>query len=419
MNRPENKDAQRAAAPVAVIDPENLSVPKISIHMFCVSEGVHAMAQHAFADRRMARATTLLLDGSIPAAIERYRTDLAPDLIVIETGDDREETLAALDRLADLCPPATRLILIGARNDVDFYRELISRGVSDYLLDRQEPIMLIRVIARLYASHNDGKVGRVLAFIGASGGAGSSSVAQNVAATLASEQEAHTILLDLDLAFGSASLNMNIQNAQGAQQALQAGERLDDVFLERLLVPRSRNFSVLVSPVSLAGDAAPAEAAFLRLVDVAASLAPFLVIDLPRQWTSAARRLAHLADECVVVAEPTLLSLRNAKMLMESIAEQRANDTPPHYVISKKGLRQRRELDAGTFEQTLSQAAIASIDHQPAIFSRAENEGSLVADALPRSQAAESFRSIAWALSGRPVRRRQSIFSRVKRVFHR
>lgn len=419
MNKPETNGAQRSAAPIAGIESENLSVPKISIHLFCVSDGVRAMAEHAFSDRRMARATTHVLDGSISAAIERYRTDLAPDLIVIEIDGEREQTLAELDGLADLCPPATRLILIGARNDVDFYRELIGRGVSDYLLDRQEPIMLIRVIARLYASHNDGKVGRVLAFIGASGGAGASSLAQNVAATLANEQAAHTLLLDLDLAFGSASLNMNIQNAQGAQQALQAGERLDDVFLERLLVPRSRHFSVLVSPVSLVGDAAPAEAALLRLVDVAASLAPFLVIDLPRQWTSAARRLAHLADECVVVAEPTLLSLRNAKMLMEAIAEQRVNDTPPHYVINKKGMRQRRELDAGTFEQTLSQAPISGIDHQPAIFSRAENEGSLVADALPRSQAADSFRSIAWALSGRPVRRRQGLFSRVKRVFHR
>lgn len=416
MMRTEQHGAERnGAAPEA----ENLSVPKISIHMFCVSEGVRVMAQNVAADRRLARTSTHVFDGSIEAAIERYRIAVAPDLIVIEVDADMETTLAALEQLADLCPPATHLILIGARNDVDYYRALIARGVSDYLLDRQEPIMLIRVIARLYASHNAGKVGRILVFIGATGGAGSSTIAQNVAATLAAEQEAHTILLDLDLAFGSAALNMNIQNAQGALQALQAGDRLDDVFLERLLVPRNQHFSVLVSPNALGVDPQPSEAAFLRLVDVAASLAPFLVIDLPRQWTPAARRLAHLADECVIVAEPTMLGLRNAKMLMDNVAEQRANDTQARYVINKKGLRQRREIDAATFLQTLSAPALASIDHQPAIFSRTENEGALVADVLPRSQPADAFRTIAWALSGRPIRRAQGLLSRVKRAFHR
>lgn len=418
MNMADLSTSRLHASPAHPGD-DAIAVPKIAIHF----HGVSADARHLFeavaADRRMARTTHEIFDGSLDEAIERYRDTNAPDLIVIEIGADREATLAALDRLADYCTAATRVIALGERNDIDDYRALLEQGVSDYLLVHQEPVVLIRAISRLYASAGSGKLGRVLVCAGATGGAGSSTIAQNLAASIARKQGVHAILLDLDVASGSAALNMDIQNAQGALQALQAGERLDDVLLDRLLVPKGANFSVLVSPASFVEDQAPSEAAVLRLIEVAASLAPFVVVDLPRHWSASMRKLAHIADEFVIVCEPTLLGLRNAKALAEAVRQQRANDTDPSFVLNKKGMRLRKELEAKLFTDTLPARALGMVDHAPAAFSRAENEGRLLIEADPNSAAAQTINAIGLALSGRPARRPEGLFARFARVLRR
>ncbi len=57
-----------------------------------------------------------------------------PSLLIIESLLDRDDMLADLDRLAEICDPATKVIAVGHVNDVLLYRELLRRGVSDYVV---------------------------------------------------------------------------------------------------------------------------------------------------------------------------------------------------------------------------------------------------------------------------------------------
>lgn len=411
--------SQRSSNGMAPSTAHAAIVPGIVIHAFWKESALRDTLQIAAGDRRMARADLTIAQGGVAQAIARYESQPAPDLLIIEVDDDLDALVHALERLAEHCPANTQLILVGARNDVDFYRELIARGVSDYVLAGQDASTFIRSIARLYAAHEKGRVGRIILFMGATGGAGSSTLAQNVAASLAATQKAKTILLDLDLAFGSAALNTNVGDAQGAAQALQAGERLDQVLLERVLVERNAHLSLLAAPASPSTYREPDEENVLRLVDVAASLSPNLVIDAPHCWSSTTARLAHLADECVIVAEPTILGLRNAKALVEVMSERRVNDTPPRYVLNKNGMKGRKEIGVKAFAQTLSAPPFAIVDHLPARFSTAENEGVLLVETGRRSQAFDAINALAVSLSGRAARRRAGIFSRVAHVLRR
>jgi pilus assembly protein CpaE len=97
--------------------------------------------------------------------------------------------------------PGTRVIVIGRINDVMLYRELVRRGVSDYVIAPVNAIDVVRSICSLFSSPEAKAVGRIIAIVGAKGGVGASTVAHNVAWAIARDLALDSVVADLDLAF--------------------------------------------------------------------------------------------------------------------------------------------------------------------------------------------------------------------------
>ena len=215
-------DMPRKRADAQII--EVVRVPHISLHAFCDTPGMIDTMERAVTDRRMSRAHATVSPGGIAAAIELYRRAAPPNLVVIESSATVAELNIKLDELADVCQSGTKVIVIGYTNDVAVYRELLARGISEYLVAPVDPVSIVAAISRLY---QDGasKLGRILAFVGAKGGVGSSTIANNVASTIARNSGRDVVLTELDLPFGSASLDFNLDPTQSIAQALQDRSR--------------------------------------------------------------------------------------------------------------------------------------------------------------------------------------------------
>ena len=135
-------------------------------------------------DRRLAKAHLTAKDGGLAAAIEVYETMPTPNVIVIES-DGTRDILEGLDDLAGVCDPGTRVVVIGNPNDTAPYRELVRRGVNDYVVGPVETLDVVRSICSLFSASETIITGRVIAVVGAKGGVGASTVAHNVAWTIA------------------------------------------------------------------------------------------------------------------------------------------------------------------------------------------------------------------------------------------
>ena len=83
---------------------------------------------------------------------------------------DHYRDLAGLDTLAEFCDAGTRVIVIGRTNDVMLYRELVRRGVSDYLISPAATLDVVRSICGLFSAPDAKPVGRIIAVVGAKGG---------------------------------------------------------------------------------------------------------------------------------------------------------------------------------------------------------------------------------------------------------
>src|SRR5215207_6727427 len=106
--------------------------PRVSVQAFCTTIAVATAARAASEDRRLGKAHLTVHMGGIAAAIETYHTAPTPNVILLET-EPGSDILEGLDELAPVCDAGTRVVVIGSANDVTPYRELVRRGVSDYV----------------------------------------------------------------------------------------------------------------------------------------------------------------------------------------------------------------------------------------------------------------------------------------------
>ena len=187
--------------------------------------------------------------GGVAAAIEAFGSAPTPNLIVVESTGERSELMANLDALAESCDAGTKVLIMGHENDIALYRTLIARGVSDYVVAPSAISNSPACVASLH-SHRRRALGRLVAVMGAKGGVGASTVAHNLAWSIATSLETQTVIADLDLAFGTAGLNFN-QDPPGLAEAVFSPERVDANLVDRLLSKCGENLHLLAAPATI------------------------------------------------------------------------------------------------------------------------------------------------------------------------
>ncbi len=383
--------------------PHERPVPRISIHAFCEFPDTGAALQRAGGDRRLSKAHLQVQLGGVDAAIQHYHGQITPNLLVVETKLQGEEALLELDRLAEVCDPATKVIVVGRSNDVELYRELMRRGASEYLVAPLSPLQLIEVISGLYLDPGAAPIGRVLAVVGARGGSGSSTLSHNIGWCIAEELHINTTVIDMDLPFGTVGLDFNDEAGQGVCDALSAPERLDDVLLDRLLIKRGEHLSLFTAPALLDRDYESSPDAFETVIDSVRQNIPCVILDIPHGWQPWIKTSLLAADEVVIVATPDLTSLRNAKNIIDLVKSARPNDAPPRLVINQVGVPKRPEIPAKDFAETMGLDPSAIIAFDPALFGQAANNGQMVMEVAPKAPVAEALRQLCRAITGRTL----------------
>ena len=381
--------------------------PRVSVQAFCETVETAAAIQAAGEDRRMAKAHLRVQMGGLTAAVEAYRSSPTPNVIILESENRTEDVLGGLDQLAQICDAGTRVVVIGRTNDVALYRELVRRGVSDYLIAPVDTLQVVRAVCGLFSAPDAKPVGRVIAVVGAKGGVGASTVAHNIAFAIARDFLLDAVVTDLDLAFGTAGLDFNQDPPQGIAEAVFSPDRVDNAFIDRLLAKCTDHLSLLAAPATLERVYDFGADAFEAIFDALRATIPCVVLDVPHQWTAWTKRTLVSADDILIVAAPDLANLRNAKNLYDLLKASRPNDQRPLYCLNQVGVPKRPEIKAADFAKALESEAVASIPFEPQVFGAAANNGQMIAELSSNHRIAETFRLLAQRLTGRAEPKKQ------------
>jgi pilus assembly protein CpaE len=374
--------------------------PRVSVQAFCETAETAAAVRSAGEDRRLSKAHLTIQMGGMAAAIEAYHTVPTPNVIILET-EGRSDILAGLDQLATVCDAGTRVVVIGSINDAAPYRELVRRGVSDYVIGPVDTLDVVRSICSLFSASEAIAVGRIIAIVGAKGGAGASTVAHNVAWAIARDLALDSVVIDLDLAFGTAGLDYNQDPLQGIANAVFSPDRLDTAYMDRLLSKCTDHLSLLAAPATLEQVYDFGANAFDSVFDTLRMTTPCIVLDVPHQWSGWTKRALVGADDILIVAEPDLANLRNAKNMLNLLKAARPNDRAPLYCLNQVGMPKRPEIGARGFAKTIESQPIAAIRFDPRLFGTAANNGQMIAELAAKHRTTEMFLQIAQRLTGR------------------
>ncbi len=390
-------------------------VPRITIHACCDRPEIARMLEHVAADRRLARAEVTVEPGGIDAALARFSAQASPNLLILDTLTQGPVMLRDLDRLAQFMEEGSKVVIIGAINDIALFRELMARGVSEYIVPPIQPIDLIRSICGLYVNPEKPFAGRVISVIGARGGVGASTIAHNIAWSIAERQEVGATLLDLDISFGTAALDFNQDPPQSIADALATPDRVDDVFLERVTTKHTQRLMMLTAPARLDDEFDPDPSAFETIVERVRRTSPFVVLDLPHVWSVWLKQTLLACDDVVIVASPDLASLRNAKNIIDMMKASRPYDAPPTVVLNMVGVPKRPEIPFKDFAEALGAAPIATFAFDPGLFGMASNNGQMIGEIAPAGKIAIEIDTLAASLTGRkaPEVKKSALISRI------
>jgi len=285
--------------------------------------------------------------------------------------------------------------MIGAANDIRLYRQLMEKGVSDYIVPPFHPISLIRSMGELYADPDKPFIGRVVAFFGAKGGVGSSTLAHNIAWSLSETIQQETALVDLDASWGTTGLDFAYDASQGLEEALAEPDRLDETLLDRIMIRHTAKLSILPTAGSLNNKAVMTPEAYEAVVNGVRSISPLTILDMPHYWSEWTTNVLVNSDDVVITATPDLANLRNTKNLIDFLRAQRPNDVEPILILNKTGMAKTSEISVKDFAAAVGLEPALVLGFEPDAYFEASNDGKMLTEVKAAAQAVNGLEYIA------------------------
>ncbi|MEM6535748.1 MAG: AAA family ATPase [Pseudomonadota bacterium] len=377
------------------------AVPAISAVAFCETPRTINLVESVASDRRMMQAVVDIHEGGMDTAIEYLQSNVTPNLLILESSADTDKMIAQIDELAGHCDEGVQVMVIGATNDIPLYRQLMARGVSEYLVPPVSPVQVVRAIGDLFSDPDAPFVGKSISVIGAKGGVGASTIAHNLAWALSENTMVNTALVDLDLSFGTTALDFNHDSQQTVLDALMDPDRIDDAVVAKLLSKATDRLSLFAAPASVNQVIHIDDDSYATVINSVRRMMPYVVLDLPHGWNGWLYQTLISSDEVVLVCQPDLASLRNGKNMIDQVKADRPNDRPPRLIINMMGVPKRPEIPVKDFAAAIGVEPEVILPFDPQLFGTASNNGQMISETDPAAKPSLAIDYLATVMTGR------------------
>ncbi|HWB33620.1 MAG TPA: AAA family ATPase [Acidobacteriaceae bacterium] len=243
------------------------------------------------------------------------------DVIIVELDSNPEY---ALELIETICGASPVTVMVYSEQ---VYPEMLVRcmraGAREFLSHPVTSTTIAEAMVRASVRRPAGRApkktaGKLLVFVGAKGGSGVTTIASNFAVALAQDSGRSTALVDLNLPFGNAALDLGLTGAYSTATALMNANRLDSNYLSTLLLKHSSGLSVLAAPDRYA-PVHPTQEAIERLLAVTRQDFDYVVVDAGSRFDSASKALFEGGSTVYLVLQVGISELRNANRLISEV----------------------------------------------------------------------------------------------------
>ena len=374
---------------------------RINIGAFVLTDAVRDAVNALNDDRLFLRSSVSVQEGGMAAALDYLSQRSTPELLVVETKSMDEALFNELNALAEVCQPGTKVIIVGAENDINLFKTLLDQGISQYFLETVTAEELKTAIVDAFADKSLNAKSRTIAFSGLRGGVGSSVLAHNVASELARLYDEDVIIVDLDIPYGTAALSYNLQPSQTIADALSQAGSIDETLLMRYLESGGKNISLLCAPGNLNSGIDITPQSLEAVLNIVKQMASYIVLDIPHMWNAWVQDIVVDADDTVIVGVPDLYNLRDGKNVFEFLSPNRGLEAPTRLILNKVGELKKGELSEKEFKEVLDTKPALSIPFDPDAFTNAMNNGEMLRKVASKSKATQEVETLAKMVSAK------------------
>jgi pilus assembly protein CpaE len=386
------------ATALATPDKQAAVEPREQFLAFVTDDETFAVVDQVVGEMMLPHAS--IRRGDVKQTIKYLGEHRSPKLLLIDLSGS-ELPLSDINGLADVCEPGVTVITIGDRNDCGLFRDLLAHGVADYLVKPVNPALLQRSILGATEQHSvvkgHAKLGKLVAVMGARGGVGTTTVATSVAWLIAHERRRRAALVDLDLQFGTVALSLDMEPSHGLREALENPNRIDGLFMDRVLIQHSDRLFVLSAEESPDETLLLDYGALELLITELRSKFHYVVIDLPRGPTPCTQQVLQNATDLVLVSDLSLAGMRDSMRIAGLLPTINASCNVA-LIVNRAGEHKQGEMPKAEFEKGINRKIDVTLPFDAKSVAAATNFGQPVAST--KGQVANGLRELTVRLCG-------------------
>jgi pilus assembly protein CpaE len=260
--------------------------------------------------------------GTIRDAVRMLATDTEIFGLVVDTCG-MSDPLAELEALSSICPPDVLVTVIGDSDSASTYRTIVNdMGAREYLPKPITRDVVHRALRSTFVGEAEpvDRGGHVISLCGAQGGAGTTSIAVNLALALAETTKAKVALLDLHLQGGEMAVMLGVQPGPGLRIALEDPMRADTLFIERAAIDINDRVKLIAADEDLDTALQITDAGVRHVLGLLRQRFNYIVVDVPVPLVPAIHAVITLSRQVLVTLEAEVTGLRNANILRKVVA---------------------------------------------------------------------------------------------------
>jgi pilus assembly protein CpaE len=344
-----------------------------------------------------------------------------PDLVIVEVTDDSAATdvatARAIERLARTLPDST-IVATGPIHSAELVIQIMRAGALEYLKRPVDGSDLSAVLAKVgrtrRASAPPARISHITALFSASGGVGVTTLAITLGMALADNAAKRVLLLELDTRPSDVMTFLDIRPPYSVEDALQNLDRMDESFIQGVVVKYDNGLSVLTAPPGVASAPLDSERVQMML-EILRSHFDHIVIDCRHDFDAGTLAALDASDTILLLVAPNVGSIRSGAAALAAFRQSGVDTAKVRAVISRE--RTGIDVDAKHVKETLGLSVFWATPNDYASTVAAINHGRPLSSSAPRSKLMANVRGLAEKLPtmGKPSasRRKPSLLRRL------
>ena len=324
-----------------------------------------------------------------------------PDVAIIDIDADEEKALALVETLSRT-HPTVGIIVVSLRTDGQMILKAMRSGAREFLNSPIQIDELVGALDRVSSAGDSGSrsnSGSIIAVAGASGGVGTTSIAINLAVSLAQNPERSVALLDMDLALGDADVFLDMIPDYTLLDVAQNISRLDLALLRKSLTKHDSGVYLLPRPVQIEDTAAISTEDFTRVLGLLKASFTHLVIDLSKSYSRLDIAALEASKHILLLTQLDLPCLRNVVRLLTSLETYEGVNEKVKVIVNRSGL-DKSQISSAKAEETIDREIFWRIPNNYGVISECRNNGVPLMTLFPTKAITHSISELAEKLSG-------------------